>query len=390
MGSVRKPGSQADESRTTRRGPGGRWVWGGQRRLTCSSHIREGLKSCRELGYLGDPLAPCIPGYRGPSQRGDGRAAGQGCLRCRILPALPRVPAGTCQPAAAHGLKLPRLLRRRCRQAGRRGRRAGCSGAPLHCSWMGSRGDFIYIFFQAGKQAPRHARQQRAGWGGGGGGVVVWVRRDGCSQPQDAVPGLQPTDGDVSTSHAAPALAFAAPAGRMRGSSRGVRRGWRRRRRVFAHATRYPRAFPATALPRARGKRGGERFASTRPPTCGETSLRAGDVPCPCPKWWLCPGPWCGPRPSCPPGDGGGGGHTRGIKSCARIRAEPEGWGGWQKRKAEPEGCRGCRNGAGPLARVHGSGVGGDAQRGNNPPPQGTELGEPHPCRAMVLGGGGG
>lgn len=285
MGSVRKPGSQADESRTTRRGPGGRWVWGGQRRLTCSSHIREGLKSCRELGYLGDPLAPCIPGYRGPSQRGDGRAAGQGCLRCRILPALPRVPAGTCQPAAAHGLKLPRLLRRRCRQAGRRGRRAGCSGAPLHCSWMGSRGDFIYIFFQAGKQALRHARQQRAGWGGGGGGVVVWVRRDGCSQPQDAVPGLQPTDGDVSTSHAAPALAFAAPAGRMRGSSRGVRRGWRRRRRVFAHATRYPRAFPATALPRARGKRGGERFASTRPPTCGETSLRAGDVPCPCPKW---------------------------------------------------------------------------------------------------------
>lgn len=102
--------------------------------------------------------------------------------------------------------------------------------------------------------------------------------------------------------------------------------------------------------------------------------------------------PWSLVRPQTllPPWRWGGGGHTRGIKSCARIRAEPEGWGGWQKRKAEPEGCRGCRNGAGPLARVHGSGVGGDAQRGNNPPPQGTELGEPHPRRAMVLGGGGG
>lgn len=41
---------------------------------------------------------------------------------------------------------------------------------------------------------------------------------------------------------------------------------------------------------------------STRPPTCSEASLRAGDVSCP--KWWLCPGPRCSPRPSCPRGRG--------------------------------------------------------------------------------------
>lgn len=307
-------------------------------------------------------------------------------------PGLPPLPDPAC-PAPGAGRHMPTCCRSRPKittdppkalpPSGAARKTRGLLGSSSALQLDGLEGGFFifFFFFQAGKQALRHARQQWAGLEGGG---LVWVRRDGCSQPQDAVPGLQPTDGDVSTSHAAPALAFAAPVGRMRGSSRGGPAG-------LAKAP--ARVRPRHALPpRSPGhgpspgsEKGGGSFSQARGPqravkprcvlgTCHAHAQSGGSV--------LVPG--AAPDPPAPPEVGGG--HTRGIKSCARIWAEPERWGRWQKRKAEPEGCRGCRNGAGPLARVHSGRVGGDAQRGNNPPPQGTELGKPHPRRAMVLG----
>jgi len=252
------------------------------------------------------PLAPCTPGCRGPSQR----EMGGGCPRCRILPALPGCPRAHANPAAAHGLKSPRLLQRHRRQPGRRGRLGSSSALQLDVCKGG--------IFLAGKRAPRHAGQ-------GG----LWVPRAGCPQPQGGC-----CAGDAARGRGCRRIPCSPHAGFRRSGGAdarelpGVWRGWRRRRRVLAHA-----ACPPARLGLSQGSEGGGSQARG-PPTCSEGSLRAGDVSRP--KGWLCTGPRGSPRPSCP-----GRGHTRGVKSCA----------GTQKDGARGKTARQSPRGAGAAGR---------------------------------------
>lgn len=87
------------------------WEFRGTHRQDLRAHPTSG-RGRDPAGIWGAPGAaqhPRLPlpgGGRGWREGGDGGRGGQ---RCRSLPEL-SVPAGTCQPAAAHGLKLPRLL----------------------------------------------------------------------------------------------------------------------------------------------------------------------------------------------------------------------------------------------------------------------------------------
>lgn len=91
---------------------------------------------------------------------------------------------------------------------------------------------------------------------------------------------------------------------------------------------------------------GGFGFCSTRPPTCGQSSLRAGDVSCP--QRRLRAGPQSCPRPLRTRGGSGGAGNPRGIKSCAGIWAELEGWGNTRQ---SPRGLLDPKNGEEMVGR---------------------------------------
>lgn len=218
---------------TAKRGSaaGGR---GGRRGLTCSSHIREGLKSRWQPGYPGDPSLgaslAAAGGWRAALPAARSRlpcpgAGGHMPTCCRSRPEITAAAAPKASPPM--------------RAAGKASGRLGSSSALQ-----------LDVCEGGFKQPPRHGGQQRAG-----GGVALGA--EGCLSPC-----ASPWMGMSGHHQQTPTLASAAPAP---GGPVGLAEApCARPSCAHTHA-----ACPATALPWAGegGWRGGG-FASTRPPTC--------------------------------------------------------------------------------------------------------------------------
>lgn len=239
----RRGNAAARRSKAGQRGGGAR---GGRRTLTCSSPIREGLKSCWELGRPGDPplrASPAAAAHRSGRTAPAARPAGAGAGA-----------AGTRQPAAAHGLQItpaPPAASLPIRAAGKA------------CGLLGSSSalqlDVCEGFFPAGKQSPEP-------WRAAAGSGAVGARSPG----EDAAAGM-----GMSAQHVRPPR-WLSPLRWMLARSRGSG-GAGEGSGAFSPTLRTRPIFPRHGP--SPGWVGG--VASTRPPTCHKSPLRAGDVLCP-------------------------------------------------------------------------------------------------------------
>lgn len=180
MGSVRKPGSQADESRTTRRGPGGEVGLGGPAQTYMLIPHQGGAEILPGTGVPWGP--PCSVHPRLPWPIATGRREGG-------WPGLPPLPDPAC-PAPGAGRHMPTCCRSRPKittappkalpPSGAARKTRGLLGSSSALQLDGLERGFYLYFFPGGKASPEtcQAAAGRLGggrWWGGGLGAEGWM-----------------------------------------------------------------------------------------------------------------------------------------------------------------------------------------------------------------------